>query len=173
MEPKLETKITLYNAEGKRLGETFSRRARQLVKQQRAEWMDEAHTSVQFYADPPEAWETDPHTEAHEPEPDAALLEMARMRVATRRIFAINTLVLVPGFFAIVIFVEVMLRTNQWFTGFWMGTLFTLWTLLFIRNTYRFVKTNRGFFLFALAERRHSRVVANEVERLKRMGYGK
>ncbi|MCL2364014.1 MAG: 2TM domain-containing protein [Defluviitaleaceae bacterium] len=45
----MEAKVTLYNAAGERIGDTFARRARQLVKQQRAYWLDAGETEVRFH----------------------------------------------------------------------------------------------------------------------------
>jgi len=44
----MENKITLYNSNNVRIGETFARRARQLVKQQRAMWTDDTETAIRF-----------------------------------------------------------------------------------------------------------------------------
>jgi len=44
----MENKITLYNSNNTRIGETFERRARQLVRQQRAMWVDESQTAIRF-----------------------------------------------------------------------------------------------------------------------------
>jgi hypothetical protein len=45
----MERKVTLYNAANVKIGETFTRRARQLVNRQRAAWVDEAQTAIRFY----------------------------------------------------------------------------------------------------------------------------
>ena len=44
----MENKVSLYNSGNVKIGETFSRRARQLVRQQRAMWIDDTQTSVRF-----------------------------------------------------------------------------------------------------------------------------
>ena len=44
----MESKILLYDAENNKIGETFARRARQLIKQQRAQWTDETQRAVRF-----------------------------------------------------------------------------------------------------------------------------
>jgi|GEM_PF-1830503 len=41
--------IQLFNADGVKIGETFPRRAKQLVKQQRGVWTDWTETAVRFY----------------------------------------------------------------------------------------------------------------------------
>ena len=47
----MDIKIALYDADGNKIGETFKRRAKQLVKQQRAVWEDESQTSIRFLPD--------------------------------------------------------------------------------------------------------------------------
>ena len=44
----MENKVALYNANGAKIGETYARRARQLVNQQRAMWVDDTQTSIRF-----------------------------------------------------------------------------------------------------------------------------
>jgi len=44
----MEGKVILYDSRNNRIGETFVRRARQLVKQQRAAWTDDNCTAIRF-----------------------------------------------------------------------------------------------------------------------------
>ena len=44
----MESKVILYDSSNTKIGETYTRRARQLVKQQRATWTDESHTAIRF-----------------------------------------------------------------------------------------------------------------------------
>jgi len=44
----MENKVSLYNSNDIKIGETFPRRARQLVKQQRAKWIDGSQSSIRF-----------------------------------------------------------------------------------------------------------------------------
>ena len=44
----MENRISLYNANGVKIGDTFTRRARQLVRQQRAMWTDDSQTAIRF-----------------------------------------------------------------------------------------------------------------------------
>ena len=46
----MESKVILYNAHGVKIGETFARRARQLVNRQRAQWV-EGENAVRFFPD--------------------------------------------------------------------------------------------------------------------------
>jgi len=45
----VEEKIVLYDSNNNRLGQTFSRRARQLVNQQKAMWIDDSQTAIRFH----------------------------------------------------------------------------------------------------------------------------
>jgi len=44
----MENKVLLYNSSDIKIGETYARRARQLVKQQRAMWIDDTQTAIRF-----------------------------------------------------------------------------------------------------------------------------
>ena len=44
----MERKVLLYDSNDIRIGETFTRRARQLVKQQRASWLNENQDAIRF-----------------------------------------------------------------------------------------------------------------------------
>ena len=44
----METKVSLYNSHDEKIGETFIRRAKQLVKRQRAVWVDDSRTAIRF-----------------------------------------------------------------------------------------------------------------------------
>ena len=45
----MEKKIELYNSNNIKIGETYVRRARQLVNRQRARWVDSNQTAIRFY----------------------------------------------------------------------------------------------------------------------------
>lgn len=49
MENKYENKVTLISSEDVVIGETFMRRAKQLVRRQRAQWTDDNQTAIRFY----------------------------------------------------------------------------------------------------------------------------
>ena len=44
----MENKVALYNSNGIKIGETYIRRARQLIRQQRAMWTDDTETAIRF-----------------------------------------------------------------------------------------------------------------------------
>jgi len=45
----MENKVVLYNSNDIKIGETYVRRAKQLVSRQRANWIDENQTAIRFY----------------------------------------------------------------------------------------------------------------------------
>jgi len=45
----MESKVVLFNSNGIKIGETYARRARQLVSRQRAEWLGENQQAIRFY----------------------------------------------------------------------------------------------------------------------------
>lgn len=47
----MEGKVALININGDKIGETYTRRARQLVKQQRAVWVDDSQKAIRFTSD--------------------------------------------------------------------------------------------------------------------------
>jgi hypothetical protein len=184
MDSKIDTKITLFDAENKRVGETFSRRARQLVKQQRAVWTDESHTAIRFLPDAMETWEMeatgvtasddltkDDSAPASREAVDIGLYALAKKRISARRRMFWHTLGLFPGVIIIALFGEELFRYS-FIQGFFYGVAFTLWTVAYIYTVRQFIKHNRGFFPFSELENRQARKLAEEVERLKRMGYG-
>ncbi|MCL2202801.1 MAG: hypothetical protein FWB88_02520 [Defluviitaleaceae bacterium] len=182
METKIDTKIALFNAENKRVGETFSRRARQLVKQQRAMWTDESHSAVRFLPDAIEEWEMGeedaPATvDAAPATPESGrknnLYALAARRLSVRRRMFWHTLTLFPGYLAFVLFADVMFWRpwDNFSGGFFIGTVFTLWTILYIHTVRQFAKYNRGFYPLTEMGTRQSRKLEEEVARLKRMGY--
>ena len=46
----MESKVLLYNSNNVKIGETTAHRAREIVKRQRAEWIDNNHTAIRFYS---------------------------------------------------------------------------------------------------------------------------
>jgi len=194
----MEGKIALFDANGTAIGETFMRRARQLVKQQRADWADDARTAIQFYPDteevpmPGEFQEESSGTRTEgsyrgfkEPisgigtERTNALYAIAEKRVAARRSLFFLTVFFVPVAFAIFIIFGFMsdgFSPSRILTIFFFGVSSGAWLMYFICRVREFF---RHYGSSALSDtgignyfetRRVARLVA-EVERLKRMGY--
>ena len=191
----MEGKVTLIDADGNTIGETFTRRARQLVKQQRANWTNDSHTAVQFLPDIPDAldslaslsleeWETAAPVVARESasdssmghsEKDTVLYAMAEKRIRERRWFWIHTIVFLPGFLAIVIFSHAFIPglLGRRHVDSSVLFLFGAWVTFFACHFYSFFKNHVKPPLAItqhLTTRRAVRIAA-EMETLKRMGY--
>lgn len=88
----MEKKVILYNSDNVKIGETFVRRARQLVKQQRAVWTDDREEAIRFAPgaenmdEPSGEVETLSHSDIT-PVPDRRLMQIARRRVVLWTVF--------------------------------------------------------------------------------------
>jgi len=174
----MESKIALYEADGTQIGETFIRRARQLVKQQRAVWMDDSHTAIQFVADVSDVEEVKEESAASYPDGDKKLYALAEMRLRDRRRMIMHLLLIIPQFFLVIIVANII--SNGWhgepaflFVGFAFGVMATF-NIMNIRAYYRQHVEGQAFDagLFAYMKNRREIQLAAEVERLRRMGYG-
>ncbi|MDR2183801.1 MAG: hypothetical protein LBE55_06465 [Clostridiales bacterium] len=91
----MESKVLLYDTDGKKIGETFVRRARQLVRQQRAMWMDGGQSAVQFVADA-DNWAA-PGARDEGPIPvfddEEWMVDLAKRRIRKRRMFIAHSIV--------------------------------------------------------------------------------
>ena len=89
----MESKVALYDSNNNKIGETYTRRARQLVKQQRASWVDDSQSAIRFapgmeHMDDPvpidiSNYEIDPKT-------DRELMKLAKRRVHARFAFRLH-----------------------------------------------------------------------------------
>jgi hypothetical protein len=178
----MESKIALYNADGAQIGETFLRRARQLVKQQRATWMDDNHTAVRFHPDPADDFETaeeaSPYPSSEKSPERDHLYALAKIRLRDRRRVIIHLLMFIPAFIAIIFF-SIIIDSGFGegaaflFFGFFSGVLLTF----NVCNVYSYYKQHikdKVYTTGAIGYWKNRRAIqlAAEVERLKRMGYG-
>lgn len=165
----MESKIALFDTEGKQIGDTFMRRARQLVKQQRASWMNDDHTAIQFNVDITEEEEAD---ETTKPSVKSGLLMLAEERLRARRQFIFHTIVLLPGFMVLLILSHALFHRN--IQDFMMGALFGTWGWSYCVHAYIFyqkIKLDSRFSIFHSSENRHQIKLNAEMEKLRRMGY--
>ena len=177
----MESKVIMYDAAGTQVGETYSRRARQLVKQQRAVWADETHTSIRFTPDTPVDWEPEPipspTAHPHPPHPTAdrssALYAMAEKRVRDRRRLIWHTAALVPVFFIILIWGLVSYDSVRGGGELYlvaMGFAWGAWIMSYVSRLRSYLNMN-GYPRLSSWEARHKLVLDVEVDRLRRMGY--
>jgi len=178
----MEGMIKLYDANGIEIGETFARRARQLVKQQRAVWADDTHTAVQFLPDTEEEWDipvsemTPKATHSSAPPPSerhsSALYALAEKRIRDRRWLILHTLALIPVYFFIALFWDAATGFRMTPMGFMsMGFSWGVWTMLYIMRLRDFIKAHGSSFRIGGWETRRQLQLQAEVDRLKRMGF--
>ena len=172
----MESKIILLDANGTEVGETYSRRARQLVKQQRAVWADDTHTAIKFMPDTVEDWELPevPHTSPPPTHKDkhSALYAIAEKRIYDRRRFVWHTVLFIPGFFAIMFVWIIMTGGLRWNGHFFtMGLAMGAWAMAYITHGRAFSKAY-GYLIFSDKQDVRNKIrIEAEVDRLKRMGY--
>ena len=84
----MESKVLLYDSNDIKIGETFARRARQLVKQQKASWVNENQDAIRF-ALGMEHLDTTSIDDVGEKRPVGSLdTEYELMKLAKRRVYA-------------------------------------------------------------------------------------
>jgi len=170
----MEGKILLYDADGAEIGETYARRARQLVKQQRAIWADDTHTAIQFMPDGEEGWEVHPKGETS-PAPTStsgALYALAAKRIQDRRRIIWHSVLFIPGYFIIPLLWMIATNGRMFNLSFLtMGFAYGAWTVAFISHVRAFAKAY-GYSLKPKDWEGRRRIkLEAEVDHLKRMGY--
>ena len=167
----MENKVLLYDADDVKIGETFSRRARQLVSRQRAEWVDESRGAIRFFPDS-EEWETEDEPKTEEPK---GIYLLAEKRLRERRRFLWHTIGFLPGYMLFALFAEIMNSgyRNNIASFYFMFFNFGVWTCLYVIHAYYYYKRHvEGYVYYSSSKReRKARKLAEEVDRLKRMGY--
>ena len=109
----MKDKVKVLDHTDSQVGETFMRRARQLVKQQRAEWVD--NETIRFVHDEntdKSEWkiaaceeESDACVETpRRTDKEALLYYLAEKRLLRRRMFVLHTILMIPGYFACLAF---------------------------------------------------------------------
>jgi hypothetical protein len=157
----MESKIQLFDANNIKVGETFSRRARQLVNQQRAEWTDESQTAIRFAPDAEMEWETPPPVEASFDKNNGIYL-LAETRLRERYYFILHSIAFLPVLFFIIIYGNSVRAMGfaYFFTGGWM-TAYAIHLYLYIK---------KRLFYSSAWQKRRIRKLESEVERIKMMG---
>jgi|GEM_PF-3789195 len=100
----MEGKVLLYDVDGKKIGETFMRRAQQLVKQQRAVWTDESQTAARFITDAVIKEEDAAPTPIFDDE--EWIVDLAKRRIRQGKVLIIHFVVFFPALVAIIIGLE-------------------------------------------------------------------
>ena len=108
----MEGKVLLYDANDAKIGQTFLRRAKQLVKQQRAAWIGDRQEAIRFFPgmehldEGPAVVRGEVHSDA---ELDAVLMRTAKHRVYTRFAFNLHRLI---AFLLCALFVVIYVLTD-------------------------------------------------------------
>ncbi|MCL2350196.1 MAG: 2TM domain-containing protein [Defluviitaleaceae bacterium] len=90
----MEEKVILYDFNNVKIGETYVRRARQLVKQQRAFWVDDSQRALRFAPGAERFAEEERPEAAHAGgAPDEDLMKLARRNVILKNVFKLNLLI--------------------------------------------------------------------------------
>jgi len=157
----MKNKVMLFDASGAQIGETFMRRARQLVNQQRAEWINDG--AIRFKPDTDIAaleWKTDlpeePKSEMKGTGPEALLYYLAEKRINERRSFMWHSVFMIPGWLLCVL----LGMHNDHLLVF----LFGLWTSPYVVHVFVFVRTQLKDY--RPEDRAHR--IEREVDKLRR-----
>ena len=177
----MESKVIMYDAGGAEVGETYTRRARQLVKQQRAVWADETHTAIRFAPDTAEEWEPEPiPAPAAPPAPTApipartgSLYALAEKRVRDRRRIILHTVALIPVFIILLIWGVTSYNARRGGEMFLIVMAFGwgVWITSYIAHLRNYVKMSGYIPRPGSWEARRKITLDVEVDRLRRMGY--
>ena len=180
----MKDKVFLFDSNDKKIGETFERRARQLVNRQRAEWVDgKTRSAIRFRPDEDftaEASEASSDTTSEissneEELYDDNVIYVLMKRRQLRRDFIIHSVALVPG----LLLIRLLFRDPYnfydvpmaWVQGIFIG----MWVMAYLTHINMFIKNyNGGRRPFVSGERkskseRKAEKLADEVLKIKRM----
>ena len=137
MEENMNGMITMYDASDKKLGETFFRRAKQLVKQQRATWTTDEQKAIKFL----EGTES-MAVELMDAPDEEWIYELAVKRIKERKFMKWHTILFVPG---VIITTFAAAIVHAAFRGdavgfFFMGFLWGFWGTAYAIHVYYYFK---------------------------------
>ncbi|MCL2420554.1 MAG: hypothetical protein FWD03_01740 [Defluviitaleaceae bacterium] len=156
----MKNKIMLFDAKGDQVGETFMRRARQLVNQQRAEWINDGAIRFKQDVDLDELeWKTDVQEEAKDKGigTESLLYYLAEKRINERKAFIWHTIFLIPGYLLCIL----LGMHNDHFLVFLLG----LWSSPYAIHVFIFART----LLREYSPEDRERKLEREVDKLRRM----
>ncbi|MCL2386820.1 MAG: hypothetical protein FWC89_04620 [Defluviitaleaceae bacterium] len=159
----MENKVVLYDSNDKKVGETFMRRARQLVKQQRAEWVDDSQNAIRFTADIDD-WEavTIPESDTNITDDDSRLIALAEKRIMERKRFIIHSIVGIPIWF-VLFFASGNITVDMAMPMFFTGICLTAYVI----HAYQFAIPRITKYRSHDREERRAKVLAAEIAILK------
>ena len=129
----MKAKVTMFNAEGVQVGETFTRRARQLVSQQRAEWINE--NAIRFAPDADMDLNPIEDIDIEDTEHETLLYYLAKKRIRERKQFIYHSILMIPGYLAC-LFLGILASSEVVFlvSAMCWTTPYPLHIFLFLRN---------------------------------------
>jgi len=163
----MESKITLYASDDSKIGETYARRAKQLVKQQRACWVNESAIKFVEVAEVELIPEPEVKTVTVNEE---KLLKIALRRIESRNRMILHTLLLVPVWLAFFVFCAGFL--DGWlhwsYLNFILGLGTGSWLMLYGVHLWKYFSPKiKKMRINASREERKSRIIAKEIATLK------
>ena len=150
----MQSKVLLFDASNVKIGETFMRRARQLVKQQRAEWVDDSKSAVRFVPDL-EEWglaadklEVSPTISAHDYQDDDWITILLEKQKFERKRFKMHTLALLIWSLLLFLvrtvlwsYINMVIPNRAW--DFWQfaGLLSAVWLIAYIVHVFLYIRS--------------------------------
>ena len=174
----MDAKVLLYDANDVKIGETFARRARQLVKRQRAEWVDGKQNAVRFVPDA-EEWEA-AEAAAEEEFPavvirdtisrdDGRLIRIAEQRLKKRALFIYHSIAFIPVWGMLVAICSGTLYHAYGADNsiFIFGLTTGAWITAYAIHIFQYVASRRGKYSSTGREDRRARKLAAEIALIK------
>jgi hypothetical protein len=162
----MEGKVTLYDSNDKKIGETFARRARQLVKQQRAVWTDESQEAIRFFPDAENMDTPEDEPQCTTAKHDKELLSVAEEMIERQKWFMIHAVALIPGFVALFIAGLVVQDIFRGTSGaLFIAFTFGSWITAFAAHVFYIYQTS--YFKLSRAKKKKETQLAMAIAQLK------
>ena len=150
----MQSKVLLFDASNVKIGETFMRRARQLVKQQRAEWVDDSKSAVRFVPDL-EVWgladdnhEVSSSISTHDFQDDDWIAILLEKQLTERRRIKIHSLALLVWFLGLFVlrtvlwsYLTYVMPNRAWALEQHVGLLSILWLIAYIIHVFLYIRS--------------------------------
>ena len=127
--------ITMLDASEKKIGETFFRRAKQLVKQQRATWTSEDQKAIKFLSGMENLSEEADDGTLQDPADEKWIHELAIKRINDRKFFRWHSIAIFPSLFMALVVASSMFdaafggEAAMFFLGLAWGSLSTAYLI--------------------------------------------
>jgi len=168
----MENKVVLYDSNNIKVGDTFARRARQLVKQQRATWIDDNHDAIRFAPDMDnmeyfEKYDEPENAEKVAVSDDKWLVALAEKRLFRRKLFIIHSIALVPVACLFMVFSLMLYEIiPHVLAGMFLGSTVGSWATLFLVHAVIYIIDRQKIGSVSRSERSR-KALAAEIDLLK------